>query len=46
MKDKLKLIFKSRAVWACIGTVAGAIYPPIGQIINVVSQIVLGGGFV
>lgn len=46
MKEKLKLAFKSRVVWASIGAIAGAIYPPVGQLINLISSVVLGGGFV
>ncbi|MES2637426.1 MAG: hypothetical protein V4605_08890 [Pseudomonadota bacterium] len=45
MKEKLRLAFKSRIVWGAIGTIAGAIYPPIGQLINLISQVALGGGF-
>lgn len=46
MKEKLKILVKSRIFWGGLGTVAGAIYPPVGQLINLLSQVLLGGGFV
>lgn len=46
MKEKLRLLIKSRVFWGSIGAIAGAIYPPIGQVINVLSNVLLGGGFV
>ena len=46
MQERLKLLVKSRIFWGGLGAIAGAIYPPIGQLIGVLSQVVLGGGFV
>lgn len=46
MQERLKLLVKSRIFWGGLGAIAGAIYPPVGQIINLISHVVLGGGFV
>lgn len=43
-KEKALAVVKSRVFWAGIGTVAGAIYPPIGQFISLFSNVFLGGG--
>jgi len=44
-KEKAMAVVRSRVFWAGVGTVAGAIYPPVGQFINLFSQVFLGGGF-